>query len=82
VEQWIDEVLGCRIWIAGGIRTKEGKFSTFSIGKGRENNASGIIEIKLPNDDETRKRDQDLQFVDNYLRNLHLPTSLSEKERT
>jgi len=82
VDQWIDKVLGCGIWIAGGIRTEEGKSFVFSIGKGKENDASRNIEVELPNDNDTRKRDQDLRLVDNYLQNLHLPTSLSEKERT
>jgi len=82
VDHWIDEVLGCGIWIAGGIRAEEEKFAAFSIGRGRENDASGNIEVKLPNDDNTRKRDQDLCLVNKYLRDLHLPTSLPEKERT
>jgi len=66
VEQWIDKVLGCGIWIAGGVRAKEEKFSAFSIGKAKEDGTRNN-EIELPNDDHTRKRDQDLQLVDKYL---------------
>ena len=60
---------------------EEGKLSVFSIGKGKEDD-TGSNEIELPMDNNACKRDQDLQLVDNYLRDLHLPTSLSEKECT
>jgi len=81
VEQWIDEVLRCSIWIAGEMGTDEGKLSAFSIGKGKEDKTRNK-EIELPNNDDTCKRDQDLWLVNKYLWDLHLPTSLPEKERT
>ena len=35
VEEWIDEVLGCGIWIARGL-SEGGKVSVFSVGKGED----------------------------------------------
>ena len=66
-DKWIDKVLGCGIWISGGIRNEEGKLSVFSIGKGKEDNVSGNNKIELLTDDNTHKKDQDLRFIDSYL---------------
>ena len=64
------------------MRNKEGKLSVFLIGKGKDVDISGNNKIELPMDNNTHKKDQDLQFIDSYLRDLHLPTSLSEKKHT
>ena len=56
-EEWIDEVLGCGVWIAGGIegmRKGEGEVSTFSIGKEREDNTASL-NFKPPTNDDARK---------------------------
>ena len=84
IEEWIDEVLGCGVWIAGGIgtegkKTDGGDTSIFSIGKGREDDTTSF-NIELPTDDDLCKRDEDLQHVTTYLQSLKLPTSVSEKE--
>ena len=83
-DEWIDEVLGCGVWIAGGIEEDIGKgkseVSTFLIGKGREDDTA-ILDFNPPTNDDTRRRDEDLQHVSSYLRTLKLPASASEKER-
>ena len=62
------------------MRNEEGKLSVFLIGKGKEDDVSRNDKIELLMDNITRKKDQDLQFIDSYLQDLHLPTSSSEKE--
>ena len=82
-EEWIDKVLGCGVWITGGVegvRKGEGEVSIFSIGKGREDDTTSL-NFKPPTNDDACKRDKDLQHVSTYLQSFELPTSTSEKER-
>ena len=81
VEEWIDEVLGCGLWIAGGL-SERGKASVFSVGKGEDEDDTASFDITPPTDDDSRKWDEDLQHVSTYLRSFDLPASISEKERT
>ena len=66
VEEWIDEVLGCGLWIAGGL-SEGGKASVFSVGKGEDEDDTASFDITPPTDDDSRKRDEDLQHVSTYL---------------
>ena len=82
-EEWIDKVLGCGVWITGGVegvRKGEGEVSIFSIGKGREDNTASL-NFKPPTNNDACKQDKDLQHVSTYLQSFELPTSTSEKER-
>ena len=82
-EEWLDDVLGCGVWITGGIEEGIGKgrgeVSAFSIGKGREDNTASLS-VKPPIDDDACKRDEDLQHVSTYLWSFELPASASEKD--
>ena len=87
VEDWIDDVLGCGVWVARGIEeerrgTDKGEASIFSVGKGEDEDDTASFDITPPTDDDSHKRDEDLQHVSTYLRSLNLPASISEKERT
>ena len=82
VEEWIDEVLGCGLWVAGGLtdrklggRVKNG-VSVFSIRKGEENGT----DVKLPSDDNTRKCDDDLHLIAQYLQTLAFPSHIMDKQ--
>ena len=86
VEEWIDEVLGCGLWVAGGltdgrsggrVENCEG-VSVFSIRKGERNGT----DIKLPTDDNARKCDDDLQLISQYLQTLAFPSHITDKQRT
>ena len=73
VEEWTDEVLGCGIWIAGGL-SEEGKVSVFLVGKGEDEDDTASFNITPPTDDDSRKRDE--------VRAFNLPASILEKECT
>ena len=73
VEEWTDEILGCGIWIAGGL-SEEGKVSVFSVGKGEDEDDTASFDITPPTDNNSRKRDE--------VRAFDLPASISEKECT
>ena len=82
VEEWIDEVLGCGLWVAGGLtdrklggRVKNG-VSVFSIRKGEENGT----DVKLPSDNNTRKCDDDLHLIAQYLQTLAFPSHITDKQ--
>ena len=53
-KQWLDGVLGCGVWITGGIEEGIGKgrgeVSAFSIGKGREDNTASLSVKPLVDD--------------------------------
>ena len=81
VEEGIDEVLGCGVWIARGLHG-EGKVSVFLVGEGEDKDGMANFNAKPPTDNDSRKWDEDLQHISTYLRSLDLPASISEKECT
>ena len=66
VEEWIDEVLGCGVWIARGLHG-EGKVSVLLVGEGEDKDDTANFDAKPPTDDDSRKRDEDLQHISTYL---------------
>ena len=82
MEEWINEVLGCGLWVAGGLTDRKlggrvkNRVSVFSIRKGEENGT----DIKLPSDDNARKRDDDLHLIAQYLQTLVFPSHITDKQ--
>jgi hypothetical protein len=84
VEDWVDEVLGCSIWITHGI---DG--GIFSISQDNTAplvlttaHATDLQDIHLPYDDLTSQRDTELQDIQTFLETLSLPSHFLEPART
>ena len=84
MEEWIDEVLGCGLWVTGRLTDRKlggcvkNRVSVFSIRKGEENGT----DIKLPSDDNAQKCNDNLQLIAQYLQTLAFPFHIMDKQQT
>jgi len=84
VEEWIDEVLGCGIWVAGGIDEErlvvkvEKEVLVLSVGKEVKDETTN----KIPTNETTKKRDDELHAIKAYLTTLSIPSDFAPQQRT
>lgn len=91
-EEWVDEVLGCGVWVAGTWEVLNGRVQVWMTGeraeedegimvekKGEEDGLGGYLETR--GDEESRRKDDELELVRNFLETMKMPRGLTEKAR-
>ena len=84
VEEWIDEVLGCGIWITRGIDEErlvvevEREVLVLSVGKEVEDEMTN----KIPTNETMKRRNDELQVIKEYLTTLSIPSNFTPNQRT
>ncbi|KAF7761171.1 hypothetical protein Agabi119p4_10580 [Agaricus bisporus var. burnettii] len=90
-EEWVDEVLGCGVWMAGLEMAGEGFESwVLMMGEGEWNDEDVIIQsesegggrMMLPPDETEKEKEKELEMIRKFLKQLEMPENLSPKART
>ena len=82
-ENWVDEILGCGIWVAGSFYAatlnmgeEDGQKATVASAMKTE---TKVEEEEIPETEESRKRDEELMVVMKFLATMEKPESLDKK---
>ena len=85
VEDWIDEVLGCGIWVSNGVDGGSIRFKKVE-GGGRALVLSASSEMDdemtIPTDEKTKQRDNNLHDIKSFLGTLSIPPTVPNLQRT
>ncbi|KAG2737431.1 hypothetical protein P692DRAFT_20761797, partial [Suillus brevipes Sb2] len=80
IEEWIDELLGCGLWVAHDLGTGGlDMMSRATVLQLAE--TSHISDLDPPSDDASRGRDEELRILSIYLDTLAFPTDTSTTQR-
>lgn len=91
-EDWVDEVLGCGVWIAGSLdegmeawvmvvgERVRGDEDITSERKGEVEGFDGFLEV-WDHDERTRKKEEEVKEIRKFLETLKIPEGLTSKDK-